>query len=445
MITSIGSTRIKQLAALIFAVIVMTSAAFAHNKPKVAVYVTDGGSQNTSAKILAGAGAHAIVGDALVKAINLTGEGSAVNLTKDITEKFGASADAEQAAAIGRKFKVQNLCVVTIRGIGNTSFSLSVAMIDVSTGNVTARGGPTPIDLANPPGIPAAMTNIAVGLVSGLAVKAVVKTAAGPPPQPASALQPVAGKEIRVHFIDLGQADGILIQSAQNAVLIDGGERKTQNALVKYLRSAGVTTLDYVVATHPHSDHIGGLAKVIRQFDVKNVLMPDAIHTSGTFEKLLDAIEKKGLKVTVPSVGDEITAGIIKFTVLAPGKEFKDLNDMSIVLRMAHGKTAFLFAGDAEVSSEQEMLNTGLTLKADVLKSGHHGSRTSTTAGFLNAVRPNIVVVTCGKENSYKHPHREFLELVNQPKRKITLLRTDELGTVIVTTDKKKIKVYNHK
>jgi len=260
-----------------------------------------------------------------------------------------------------------------------------------------------------------------------------------------AALPPVAEKEVRVHFIDLGQADGILVQSAQNAVLIDGGERKTQDTLVNYLRSAGVTALDYVVATHPHNDHIGGLAKVVRQFDVKNVLMPDAVHTSATFEKLLDAIEKKGLAVTVPSVGDTISAGIIKFTVLAPGKEFKKLNDMSLVLRMAHGKTPFLFTGDAETASEKEMLNSGLNLKAKVLKAGHHGSQTSTTAGFLNAVRPRIVVVSCGNGNSYKHPHSDFLERAGRPKRRITLLRTDELGTIIITVNRNKIKIYNIK
>jgi competence protein ComEC len=234
-----------------------------------------------------------------------------------------------------------------------------------------------------------------------------------------------------------------LVQSRKNAVLIDGGEKKTQNILVNYLRNAGITTLDYVVATHPHSDHIGGLAEVVLQFDVKNVLMPEAIHTTATFEKLLDAVEKKGLAVTVPSVGDKIKAGIIKFTVLAPGREFKDLNDMSVVLRMAYGKTSFLFTGDAAAQSEKEMLKSGLSLSASVLKAGHHGSRTSTSAEFLDAVRPSVVVVSCGKGNSYGHPHKEFLERVNQPKRHITLFRTDESGTVIMAADRKKIKIYN--
>jgi len=257
---------------------------------------------------------------------------------------------------------------------------------------------------------------------------------------PAPAL--IGENEIWVHFIDLGQADGVLLQSRQNAVLIDGGELKTRDTLINYLRSTGITSLDYVVATHPHSDHIGGLPPVIQQFDVKNVLMPDAIHTTATFENLLAAVEDKGLSVTVPAVGDTITAGIIRLIVLAPGKEFKDLNNMSIVLRMLHGETAFLFTGDAEELSEKEMLGSGQNLRADVLKAGHHGSRTSTSADFLDAVRPATVVVMCGRGNSYGHPHKEFFERVGQPERKITIFRTDESGTIVMTTDGQGIKLY---
>ena len=259
---------------------------------------------------------------------------------------------------------------------------------------------------------------------------------------PSDAPAQLAEDEVRVHFIDLGQADGILIQSRGNAVLIDGGEHKTRETLISYLRSAGITALDYVVATHPHSDHIGGLAAVIRQFDVRDVLMPDAVHTTATFDGLLAAVEEKGLSVTVPSVGDTLTAGIIRLTVLAPGKEFKDFNNMSIVLRMTHGETSFLFTGDAEELSEIEMLKSGQNLRSDVLKAGHHGSRTSTSARFLDAVRPGTVVVSCGLGNSYGHPHKEFLERVGQPERSITLIRTDESGTIVMATDGREIKLY---
>jgi len=258
----------------------------------------------------------------------------------------------------------------------------------------------------------------------------------------AEALPRLAKNEIRIHFIDLGQADGILLQSTKNAVLIDGGEHKTQNTLINYLQNTGITVLDYIVATHPHSDHIGGLAAVIQQFDVKNILMPDVTHTTATFQSFLTAIENKNIPVTIPAVGDKITTGVIGLTVLAPAQNFDNLNNASLVLRLTHGRTSFLFTGDAEVQSEIEMINSGLNLRSNVLKAGHHGSRTSTSFDFLDAVQPKIVVVTCGRKNSYGHPHREFLERINQPKRKITLLRTDEMGTIVMTANKRKMRIY---
>jgi beta-lactamase superfamily II metal-dependent hydrolase len=254
-----------------------------------------------------------------------------------------------------------------------------------------------------------------------------------------AATAPIAPDEIRVHCIDVGQGDAILIQSAQNAVLIDGGDTKAQAALLNYLQSAGITDLDYVIATHPHADHIGGLPTAIRRFGVKGVIMPDAAHTSGTFEKLISAMEKKGIRVTVPKVGDAFAAGIIKFTVLAPGKKFKDLNNMSVAVRLAHGETAFLFTGDAEEKSEREMLKSRQPLRADVLKVGHHGSRSSTTAEFLDAVSPSVAVISCGGGNSYDHPHAETLSKLDRPERNITVFRTDRDGTVVITTDGRKV------
>jgi len=256
---------------------------------------------------------------------------------------------------------------------------------------------------------------------------------------------PIAANEIRVHYIDVGQGDAVLIQSARNAVLIDGGDAKAQQTLLDYLRSAGVTDIDYVIATHPHADHISGLPKVIRQFGVKGVIMPDVVHTSGMFEKLLAAIEKKGLRITTPKVGDAFAAGIIKFTVLAPTRKFKDLNNMSIVVRMVHGETAFLFTGDAEGKSEREMLKNRQTLRADVLKVGHHGSRTSTTNDFLDAVKPSVAVISCAGGNSYDHPHKETMEKLRKPERNIAIFQTDKDGTVIITTDGRKITLLTEK
>ena len=189
----------RKFMAMCFAAAVFAVSAQAQDKPKVAVYVTDGGDKSLAAKILAGAGAHGVVGEALVKAINVTGKANAVNLTKDITKDFGYSVGEAQAADVGKQFGVQNLCVVTISGIKGKSFNLGVKMIDVSNGRVTATGGPVPIDFGNAAGIPAAMGNIALGLVKGLAMTALTNAvsgntgggAASPPPPPAPVASPV--------------------------------------------------------------------------------------------------------------------------------------------------------------------------------------------------------------------------------------------------------------
>jgi beta-lactamase superfamily II metal-dependent hydrolase len=246
---------------------------------------------------------------------------------------------------------------------------------------------------------------------------------------------PLASNEIRVHYIDVGQGDATLIQSADNTVLIDGGDTKTQKKFINYLRSTGITSIDYVIATHPHTDHIGGLSQVVQQFAVKDVLMLDTIYKSPSFKQLIVAMEAKGLKYATPAVGDTFAAGIIKFTVLAPAKKFKDLNDMSIVIRMVYGETAFLFTGDAEGLSEREMLRGELPLRSNVLKAGHHGSGSSSTSEFLDAVSPSVVVISCGKKNVYGFPDEKVLKNVLKPERNITLFRTDEDGTVVISTD----------
>jgi competence protein ComEC len=220
---------------------------------------------------------------------------------------------------------------------------------------------------------------------------------------------PLASDEIRVHYIDVGQGDATLIQSADNAVLIDGGDTKTQKKYINYLRSTGITSIDYVIATHPHDDHIGGLPQVIQQFTVKDILMLDTVIPSSSFKQLVTVMEAKGIKFAQPAVGDTFAAGIIKFTALAPAKKIKGLNDMSIVVRMVYGETAFLFTSDAEARSEREMLKSELTLRADVLKAGHHGSGSFSTSEFLDAVHPSVVIISCGKKNTYGFPAEKVL------------------------------------
>ena len=206
---------------------------------------------------------------------------------------------------------------------------------------------------------------------------------------------PLPTDSLTVQFLDVGQADSILIQVGSHAMLIDAGNNNDSVGLVKYLKSQGVSNLDYVVGTHPHEDHIGGLDAVIKAFGIGKVLMPNATNNTATFEDVLDAIAAKGLKITAPKTGSDFDLGSAHFTILNPTDDsYTDLNEYSIVLRMTYGRFAFLFCGDAQAMNESEMLSSGMTLAADVLKVGHHGSDTSSTPAFLQAVSPKFAIIS---------------------------------------------------
>lgn len=252
--------------------------------------------------------------------------------------------------------------------------------------------------------------------------------------------QPLVDGQLQVHFLDVGQADSILIRTGEEAMLVDAGKNESGQAVVSYLREQGIETLDYVIGTHPHEDHIGGMGDVIREMDVKEVILPDKIHTSKTFEDVLDAIEEKGLSVTTAQQGDVYTLGDAKFTILAPcaGKDYGDeLNNWSVGIRLVYGDNSFVLTGDAEKEAEADMIASGENLQGDVWKAAHHGSSTSNTSQMLDAVQPTYAVISCGKDNSYGHPHKETLEAFAE--RGIQVFRTDEQGTIVVTSDGKNL------
>lgn len=245
---------------------------------------------------------------------------------------------------------------------------------------------------------------------------------------------PVSGTDLRVDFIDVGQGDSTLIEKDGHFMLIDAGERDQRETVVSYLKKRGVEKLDYVIGTHPHSDHIGGMEAVIREFDIGKVILPEKEHTIKIYERLLDAIEDKDLKVTLPKVGDSYELGGASFQILAPNRDYGDnLNNWSVGIRLIYGKNSFVLCGDAEKEAEEDMAANGLSLKADVLKLSHHGSSTSSTDQFMDMVNPDYAVISCGKNNDYGHPHKEILEMLK--KRNIKAFRTDRLGTIVAVSD----------
>ena len=242
------------------------------------------------------------------------------------------------------------------------------------------------------------------------------------------------GENLKVHFIDVGQGDAIFIQKDGQNMLIDAGENQYGKVVCDYLKKNGVVKLDYVIGTHPHSDHIGGLDDVINTFDIGKVLLPKVSHSTKTFEDVLLAIQKKGLKITTPMAGDAYDLGEAKWTILGPNNAtYDNLNDYSVVIKLEFENNSFLFTGDAEKSSEEEILKGNISPAAEVLKVGHHGSVSSTTDDFLGKVSPKVAIISLAKDNSYGHPHKEILERLEE--NKIKIYRTDIHGTIVAIGD----------
>lgn len=240
-------------------------------------------------------------------------------------------------------------------------------------------------------------------------------------------------EDLTVHFLDIGQGDCTLLTQGAHAMLIDAGDNDQGTKVQSYLEYLGISSLDYLVLTHPDADHIGGADVVIYKFDCNTILMPEKKADSRTYDDVIQAMKSKNYTAVHPEVGDTYAFGESSFTILSPAKDYQDSNDCSIVLRLTHGNNTFLFTGDAEEEAESDMLASGLDLSADVLKVGHHGSHTSTSDAFLDAVAPTYAVISCETGNSYGHPHAETLNKLRATG--VQMFRTDEQGTITVTSD----------
>lgn len=240
-----------------------------------------------------------------------------------------------------------------------------------------------------------------------------------------------SSNNLDVYFLDVGQADSILLSNNGHYMLIDAGNNEDGPKLVNYFKSLGITKFDYVIATHAHEDHIGGMDDIIKNFDIGTFYMPDLITTTKTFEDVLDALSEKQIAFETPTIDQEFSFSDTKITTLYVNNEAKNLNDSSIVLRLKHGTNTFLFTGDASTKVEKQLLNKNIA--SDVLKVGHHGSRYSTSKEFLNKVNPQYAIISVGINNTYKHPHDETLKKLND--KKIIIYRTDQEGTIVAESN----------
>lgn len=243
---------------------------------------------------------------------------------------------------------------------------------------------------------------------------------------------------LEIYFFDVGQADSVLIKSNDDTVLIDAGNRNDGENLVNYIKNdLKINDIDIVIGTHPHEDHIGGMNYIIDSFDIGKIYLPDVTSNAKFFEKLLDSIESKDYKISVPKIGEEIKLNNLVFNVLSVDDNDKNINDCSIVLKLNYLDTKYLFMGDASKSVEKKLLDKDI--KADVIKIGHHGSSYSSSNKFLESVEANIAIISVGKDNKYKHPTKSVLNTLNN--LNIKYYRTDIDGTIKLVSDGKNIEI----
>lgn len=248
----------------------------------------------------------------------------------------------------------------------------------------------------------------------------------------------------QIHYIDVGQGDCSLIVCNGETLLIDAGENGHETDVINYLRSQGIEKLDYIIASHQHSDHIGGLPEVIEEFGMETIIMPrltkEQTPTNKTYTAFLNAIQSSGANAEYSKVGAVYNLGDATFELLGPvSDDVEDINSMSVIVKVTYGENTFMFTGDAESDEEKEVVETGADLDCDVLKAGHHGSYTSSCEEFLEAVSPEICVIMCGADNDYGHPHDVTLEKIAAYTDEV--YRTDICGSIVISSDGKNLDV----
>lgn len=245
---------------------------------------------------------------------------------------------------------------------------------------------------------------------------------------------PYSASDAYVHFIDVGQGSSTLIQIGDKGVLIDAGEKEYGDYVVEYINSCGIKKLEYVVASHPHSDHIGGITDVIEEYRIGEFIMPELteinIPTTKVYERMINALLEKDVEVTAAEVGDSFIMEGFTMKILGPYEQTEDLNDMSVICKVTVNGVDFMILGDAEKGELSSVFgNVNASYGSDIIAMGHHGSSTSIHKGFLNAVDADVAVISCGKDNSYGHPHKEALQYIKN--NGMTLYRTDYDGDVV--------------
>ena len=244
---------------------------------------------------------------------------------------------------------------------------------------------------------------------------------------------------LSVYFLDVGQADSILIRLNGQNMLIDAGNNEDGPLIVNYFKELGIENFKYVVATHPPEDHIGGMDDIINNFNIDTFYMPDKITTTKTFEDVLDALENKNMKYNTLNDGDKFNIDNANIEVISGGFTNSDINDSSIVLKLVYLNNSFLFTGDATSNVESKLLDKDI--KSDVLKVGHHGSKYSTTDKFLDKVSPKYAIISVGKDNIYNHPSSNTITKLEN--KGIKIYRTDTLGTIVLDSDGNSINIKN--